>query len=268
VDDIYNRWGTQRDVSKKWATLKSRLKLLIPNNGDVALEIAKGVAFDLGVDLSRVAWQSRNYRGEWHLGSHDLIDRTTDAFELAHTLEALIGNHYISESTSSIVAALVNEAGVGIQMTKAKRGWLSYPEGEKMLDEKVVVATLSFLRGKPQDEYEKALKHYTEKNWSESAERTRRTLEEFLRELLKNSRGLEQNIKPVGNWLKEKTDTPDHLRATVLNMLLTLDKNYNESSKHHSKTDSVESEYLIYQSAIILRLLSEIKSNNPVGVQG
>lgn len=158
------------------------------------------------------------------------------------------------------VVAIVNKENIGIRISKDKKGnYITYPQGEPMLDEKVVERTLLSLDGESAKEYEKALKAYASGKWNESSNGTRRALEDYLKQYLNNKKGLQANIKTIGGALKE-SGVADHFRNSIINQLNTLDSHYNPGSKHGSNTQgAVEAEYLIYSVGVIVNTLEQLR---------
>ena len=124
------------------------------------------------------------------------------------------------------VVTVVNNENVGIRVSKNKNGdYVTYPQGEPMLDEKVVERTLLSLDGESAKEYEKALKAYSSGRWNDSSNNTRRALEEYLRQYLDNEAGLEANKKKIGKALKE-AGIADHFRNSITSQINTLDSTH------------------------------------------
>ena len=161
------------------------------------------------------------------------------------------------------ICRLVNNESIGIRISKDKKGnYITYPQGEPMLDEKVVERTLSSIDGKSASEYTEALKAYNSGRWNDSSNKTRRALEEYLRQYLNNKAGFKANINTMGDVLK-KADIADHFRNSIINQLRTLDSHYNSGSKHSSKTQgAAEAEYLIYSVGVIVNTLEQLKISN------
>jgi HEPN domain-containing protein len=144
-------------------------------------------------------------------------------------------------------------------LVKIKNHWHTYPQGEKILDEQIVEKALSFLSDKPLDEFTKALERFSQGQWVESAEKSRRTLEEFLRSLLRRPLlGLSPAILEVGKLLKT-SKVEEHLRISIVNELRLLDEHYNGSSKHASKTGEAEAEFLLYKVGSLLKLINQLE---------
>lgn len=183
--------------------------------------------------------------------------------ELAEKIENLLKCSIFDDTQKEGVVAIVNNESIGIRISKDKKGnYITYPQGEPMLDEKVVERTLLSLDGKSASEYEKALREYVSGKWNESSNATRLTLEEYLRQYLNNTKGLEANKKTIGSVLKE-AGVANHFRNSIINQINTLDSHYNPGSKHGSNTQgAVEAEYLIYSVGVIVNTLEQLKISN------
>lgn len=133
---------------------------------------------------------------------------------------------------------------------------LLYPAGEKELDNKLVNEVLKFLNPESNGHFTDALKLYENQNFIKSAESTRRSLEEFLRFKLNNSKGLEANISELQNKLKTTGRDP-LIRNIIFQTFNYLDKYFNENSKHNDgEINEIENEYLIYQTGLLLRYIN------------
>ena len=115
--------------------------------------------------------------------------------------------------------------------------------------------------GNSANEYTKALKEYSTGKWNESSNKTRQALEEYLKQYLNNTKGLNNNIDRIGKTLKEAGVT-SHFRKSIINQLRTLDDHYNSGSKHGSNAQgAVEAEYLIYSVGVIVNTLEQLKTS-------
>ncbi len=179
---------------------------------------------------------------------------------MAEKVENLLKSSILTNDQKEGVATIVNKENIGIRVSKNKKGdYVTYPQGEPMLDEKVVERALLCLDGESAKEYAKSLKSYASGEWNESSNATRRALEEYLRQYLKNKAGLNANSKTIGKFLKE-SDVADHFRNSIVSQLNMLDSHYNPGSKHGSNTQgAVEAEYLIYSVGVIVNTLEQLK---------
>jgi len=84
---------------------------------------------------------------------------------------------------------LINFSTLNIAITQTNtKDIVLYPKGEEVLDEDLVNTIFSFLKALSNKHYVEALQFYQAKKYEKSAESIRRSLEEFLREKLNNSK--------------------------------------------------------------------------------
>lgn len=162
---------------------------------------------------------------------------------------------YSKEILLRKVIEAINLSDVNVAIAISNDEVILYPKGEKKLDDELVNHTLSFLDNKSNEHFEHALKFYQAKKPVKSAESLRRSLEEFLRYKLKNSKGLDANIKELQKKLKTDQRNPQ-VRNIVFQTFSYLDKYFNENSKHNDGdiSDS-ENEFLVYQVGLLMRYL-------------
>ncbi|MDP2668483.1 MAG: hypothetical protein Q8P07_01465 [bacterium] len=131
------------------------------------------------------------------------------------------------------------------------------PAGEEKLDKELVNYALSFLHKNSNQHFVAALKFYDKRDWIHCAENIRRSVEEYLREKLKNNAGLEANISTVGGVLKNQK-SPAQIRSIISITLGHLDKFFNEHSKHNDGDfEEADAEFLIYQTGLLMRYLEK-----------
>lgn len=186
MKNFQSRWGIDQSPAEEWGKFKKRLKVVI---GDPKLEASpdeiKVFAFRLGQDTEDIA-SPDNFGHSWFLDIGDLIDDVDSDQEIAEIVESLLNSIEYGINADQI-SKYINNNSSGIRISQSKQGWVTYPRGEKMLDEKLVEKPLNFLDGQALIEFKKALGHYKFHRWEESAEKARRTIEEYLRNKL-NSR--------------------------------------------------------------------------------
>lgn len=254
------RWGIETDTETEFRKLKARITVVV---GDDRLTVSKDearmLAFSLGVSVNSIASSGSFGSTEWYVSNAQLLESSVTIKDFAKNLECLMNNISAFNEAGIIIARLVNESNCGLRLLKKSDSWMTYPEGEKLIDQEVVERSLTFLSGNSADEYKKAINHYASQNWEEAAEKTRRTLEEYLKQKTGSKQGLSASIKTLGGSLKRDSQVPDHLKATLQKILLNLDLHYNESSKHNSATyGEIEVEYLIYQVGVIMILIEKL----------
>lgn len=159
------------------------------------------------------------------------------------------------------VKAAIDFSDVGLAISETDGDIILYPAGEKRLDEELVNRALSFLPKESNDHFVQALQFAQGKKHVKSAESLRRALEEFLRAGLKNEAGLSTNILELQKRLK--TDGRDaQVRNIIFQTFSYLDQYFNENSKHNDgDIDESENEFLIYQTALLLRYTNLVVKN-------
>lgn len=263
LDTIYTRWGIPMSDDKRWSFLKNRLGIIIDNDRLYLSErIVKVIAFKLGQKVDDIA----DYREQTPYGAYNewgyyilpvrLIDRAHEQFELARLLEVLMNEISSFTSINAAIAELVNEANCGFRLATTQQGWLTFKAGDAQMDE-TVIRTLSFLAVSALIEYKAALDHYADGKWNEAADKTRRTLEEYLRNKLETKSGLSAAIKLLGSKLKD-LEAPQHIRDHIVNRFLSLDALYNDLTKHKSNAGEAEAELTIYEVATLLNYVEKI----------
>lgn len=256
--DFRRRWGLpEEDFNKGLQKSIYRILAITGDIVDTYESDLKLFAFVAGVPKEAY----RTTMGNFNMKKYIL--GVTEPHILAEKIEILFGTHVLTDSQKETVMVVINGDNIGVRVVKDGEGsYLTYPQGEPMLDEKVVDCALLALGDSKSaaSEYTKALKAYASGKWNDASNNTRRALEEYLRQYLDNQAGLSTNIKRLGALLKGGV-TADHFRNSIINQITTLDKHYNEGSKHGSITQgAVEAEYLIYSVGIIINTLAQIKT--------
>lgn len=250
------RWGLpEEDFDERFQKAIYRILALIGNMINIESSDSNMLAYIAGVPMDAyVSWDG-------YFDVKKYLLETKQPYELAEKIENLLGCcGILDDYQEEGVVNTINDGNIGIRVSKDKKGnYITYPQGEPMLDEKVVDRALLSLDGKSASEYENALNAYASGRWNESSNGTRRALEEYLKQYLNNKKGLQANIKTIGGVLKE-SGVAEHFCNSIINQLRTLDSHYNSGSKHNSKTQgATEAEYLIYSVGVIVNTLEQLK---------
>ncbi len=179
------------------------------------------------------------------------------ALDIRTTADYYGGDTYSKNILYRKVREAIEYSSVNLSIATSNGEVILYPKGEEELDVSLVNYPLSFLKGSVGEHFVHALKFYEEKKHVKSAESIRRTLEEFLRLKLDNTRGLDANIIEVQKVLK--TDGADAQVRNVINATFRhLDQYFNENSKHNDgDIDEGENEFLIYQAGLLMRYIEK-----------
>ena len=255
------RWGIEDNKSENLERLKNRLILLLGTEPAISKEVHTKVAFRLGMPLHDVGYTQNYYPYDTVLRFEDLIS-THNIPRLALHLETFMDETAFSQSTCSSIAKLVNASRVGIRLARKGDSWFSYPEGEELLDATLVERPLNSLGEASSAEFTKALQYFKDGKWDTAVEKTRRTLEEYIREKMGNKKGLQANILVLMKSIKQQ-EVPEHLRTIIQRHLVMLDDYYNHASKHETKVGgTAECEFTIYATGTIINLLDQIAIND------
>lgn len=257
-NNFRQRWGLpEEDFDKRFQKAVYRILALTGDVIKIELSESNMLAYIAGIPTDAyVSWDG-------YFDVKKYLLEAKQPYELAEKIENLLECSILDGTQKEGVVVFINRENIGIRVSKNKKGdYITYPQGEPMLDEKVVERTLLSLDGESANEYEKALKAYASGRWNESSNGTRRALEDYLKQYLNNKKGLQANIKTIGGVLKE-SGVADHFRNSIINQLNTLDSHYNPGSKHGSNTQgAVEAEYLIYSVGVIVNTLEQLKISN------
>ena len=214
-------------------------------------------------------WHTQMYGDHsWSTNIGDRLNGEDDEKEFYRLIELIFslditetwGYHQNIEYSKNFllrdVANAVELSDVNVSITVSDGEVILYPKGEKELDKELVDSPLSFLNKESADHFIQALKFYQSKKHIKSAESLRRTLEEFLRHKLRNSKGLAANIAEFQTKLKsDKRDA--QVRNIIGSIFNYLDQYFNENSKHNDgDIDDAENEFLIYQTGLLMRYLN------------
>jgi hypothetical protein len=143
---------------------------------------------------------------------------------------------------------------------------LFYPNGAKLLDEKVVNDVLDWLISYPKVymNFKAALEKYQNKiSQRNLIDDLRLSLELLLKKILNNYMNLENQEKPLGEHLKKK-NVPKQLRNMYWKLIDYYAKYQNNYAKHENKADSMDSseiEFIIYLTGTFIRFLMTLEDS-------
>lgn len=136
-----------------------------------------------------------------------------------------------------------------------------FPKGAKEFDDALVSQPLEWLKDYPKTykTYCIALKQYSEGIYiRDIADNLRKSLEDFLRDFLKNEKDLNGNKKEAEEYLKRFNANPQ-----LINIFGSLLTHYyllnNDTAKHNDKVDKTYLEFLLYQTGIFIRTLIVVR---------
>jgi hypothetical protein len=266
--DFWRRWNYEPDEGVEFARLRNR------------------VVESLGEQVWKHLWNDKDFlkklavvRGELYIAGYNADFRMSpvgfklglaqSVFELAETVQFVLWA--VSDTHPEILDPVVDSLNyvfalgprIPLHVVKVDNSAAVYPGGAKLLDEKLVDASLVWL-----EEYPSALKAFQSAlaiHVTQDASKCRNLLdnlrfavEQLLRGILGNNKSLENQKDVLLAWLRERG-----LHAHVVNMYHGLlfggfAMYQNDAVKHGEKYAPQEIEFMIYITGTFMRLLIEV----------
>lgn len=181
-----------------------------------------------------------------------------------NTASKHIANKQILDEIRDFLPSELTSLHIPYTLLEDSDGLFIFPKGSKELDDALVSQPLEWLSEYPkaQKTFCIALRQYSEGVYvRDVADNLRKSLEEFLREFLKNDCDLNRNKKEVETYLKS-----ENADSQLIQMFVSLMTHYyllnNEIAKHNDKTDARYLEFPLYQTGLFIRMLIVIKQSH------
>jgi hypothetical protein len=272
MNKFNKRWSITSTDSYEEAFKKFKIRILnIFENIDHHVTDESITAFCQFYGIKEV-WHTQTYGDHsWSTNIGDRLEQEDDEKEFYKLIELIFsldirsimsyggnGYTYSKDILYRDVVKAVGLSDVNLSVTDTDGEVILYPKGEDILDEELVNSPLSFLNKESLEHFIQALQFYQSKKHIKSAESLRRTLEEFLRYVLNNTKGLNVNIIELQTRLK--SDGRDlQVRKILSSTFNYLDQYFNENSKHNDgDIDDSENEFLIYQTGLLIRYVNSV----------
>lgn len=268
MEDFNKRWGIieETDYEEEFKKFKTRVLTIFREiDNHVEEKVVEDFCNRLGVQVNW-NYDSFNYKnyGENIINILSTIKEEKKFYfvlELVLNLpiQTLMGYSQNEEYSRNILVRnffkILDYSKVNLKAIIEGENVVLYPAGDKTLDIELVDNTLNFLNKEAKKHFVEALKFYQDKKYIKSAEDLRRSMEEFLRNKLKNTKGLNANITELQT--KIKADGRDaQVRNIIQSTFGYLDQYFNENSKHNDgDIDDSENEFLIYQTGLLMRYI-------------
>ena len=256
--DIIDDSSYEEEFEKFKTRILNKFKSIDQDIGEASVEKFCNL---LGI---KCIWHPAYLGGErWSENIYVALQKETDEKELYKLLQLIFNLDFEYSGVRQVyyeaLVEAINFSAINLAVSVKDDQIILHPRGEKEFDKKLIDEVLRFLDKNSQKHFIDALKLYeqkTEKAAIKSAESLRRALEEFLREKLKNKKGLDKNIKELGTALKNDGRDPQ-IRNIIIRTFDCLDKYFNENSKHKDgEISPAENEYLIYQTGTLMRYIN------------
>lgn len=226
----------------------------------------------LGIPFSwNNAYLTFSHSQLYHLLTGETLKITNDAqlFLWLMILECIFASDssddYANIHFAHSIAEALKISGINAMLCDTPDGYLFYPANAELLDQKIVVDTLNWLSKYPKakEQYNSALRLYLGGDLSRHVvDALRLSIELFLKQLLQNGVSLENQLKPIGEYLKGRDVAPE-IRNMYVKLLDCFTKYNNHHIKHNDDSDkitSAELEYLIYTSGTFIRFLIQVSN--------
>jgi hypothetical protein len=201
------------------------------------------------------------------------IAKTKDIIELAYLLQMLFNilKHFENyQAMKELKLNLLKVLDITVNPpffldTDIVNGEINiYKSGAELLDQELVNYCLHWLTKYPEVRmlFSKALKSYSKDNLTDVEARSvyddlRASLEKLIKLILGNSDPLEKNRKIIAQWL---TDKGVHTNVVaIFKHIMNQYIEFMNDAKHVNKYNSNDLEFMIYQTAIMMRMLLEKK---------
>ena len=193
-----------------------------------------------------------------------IIDKRSDSMEsfLAYYIAFMnareIGCNFPKhDDLKNILCKALENLRIPYEFIEDEDGCFVFPKGAMELDDALVSEPLEWLSKYPSAHktFVTALKQYNEGTYiRDTADNFRKALEEFLKEFFQNTKNLDNNIKEVGKFLKEK-GAENEITSILSGLFNAYNMLNNKIAKHNDKVDARFLEFLMYQTGLFIRML-------------
>ena len=270
MQEFNQRWNVENNESygESFAKFKIRILNILKN---IDNQVTEG-SVTLFCQLYGIPESWGSYSGRRRLSANIInrINGENNEVEFYRLLEVIFSldirsldgyggwEEYNKRSIYKEVCQAIGFSDVNLATTMTEKGEIIfYPKGEELLDNELVNFVLSFLSVESNKHFEEALGFYGAKKWVKCAESLRRSLEQYLRKKFNNNIGLKTNIVEIGKKLKNQ-NSPAQIRSIVSIIFGHLDQFFNDNSKHNDgELEESDAEFLIYQTALLMRYIEK-----------
>lgn len=276
IDEFHKRWDIvqSEDYEVEFQKFRDRIINFLKD-----CDIDKFVDYNNIKLFCKIVGIPYKLKGSYHVFSENIIDAFKKEqnekkfylliniiFYLKYNSQDYYRNEYINKKIYlyNEIKDIIDISNINLKISVVKGEVILYPKGENTLDKILVNEVLTILNSESLLHFSEALKFYMEgssRSFIKCAESLRRSLEEFIRNKLSNTKGLKENIIVLLNALKTNGNDKE-IRKIIFQVFNYLDEYFNENSKHNDgDIDETECEYLIYQTGLLLRYINNIKLN-------
>jgi len=272
--NFYKRWNVPIDITKSVNEFKARtINSIISNLSNKLMNlkveneyltlmgktiIQTSITDELSNSLRTISYKFTDTE------VCKILQKEEDFIEYIRCLQTFFWMEALTPDDKEALAKSFQEdismSFVDIAIKKVRNDYIFHPKGAKLLDELLVDDVLDWL-----SEYNSAYKSFssaldkylTKSDYRNLIDDLRVTLEQFLKEVLKNEKSLENQTSEVGLLLKEK-GVSSYLRNMFSTLLSYYIHYQNNNVKHGHKFKDFEIEFLIYLTGSFVRFIITI----------
>ena len=197
---------------------------------------------------------------------YEFLSEENDFVEFIKCLQSLFWLGLDSEIEEELYLGFKEDIKLSLLDIQIKRmkgdNIIFYPNGAKLLDEKVINDVLDWLTLYPkvQKSFKFALEKYQNKIYQRNLiDDLRLSLELLLKKILNNrKKSLENQREPLSKYLEQK-NVPKELKNMYWKLIDYYIKYQNNYAKHEDKVDSSEIEFIIYLTGTFMRFLMTLE---------
>jgi tetratricopeptide (TPR) repeat protein len=262
--DFAERFNLRIDEKTEFIKLRNRIAVLFRKGIVYELNHANDFLSVFTVFLGAEDYENWDFVGRF-------IEDTADLNDLLEHIEALFAalrvtkhDGLLKQAYDLVETAFALSRHIQRQMVKTKDEIIFYPKGAPLLDELLIEDVLNGLIKYPDANkaFNDAIRKYKENNPENNRnllDDLRVSLEQILRNILKNKTMLEKQTPALTKWLEAKNINEQTIKNVCSLHIISYTNLQNEAVKHKIGIFTPpEIEYLIYQTGLFLRFLIEL----------
>lgn len=277
ITAFYSRFGLPVDVAAETNRFRTRLHSAWNDfAGTMAAQVfGDRIESEFAMFNGSTFRKRRSYGGRSETVSTWFQERVPHE-ELIRRLHALLcaisaAPETVTEGLVANLSRAINlSPGIDLRIEKIGATFELLPAGVPLMEDEAVIPALEWLRAYPsvRQEFAAALKMLADRDvgtYRQAQDSLRLALENLLKTLLNNNKPIEEQSRPLKEWLARKS-AHEELGNTIVDVMDRVFKHYqNASIKHSSDAGGggqqewreFEVEYLVYQFATLVRVLIE-----------
>jgi hypothetical protein len=267
ISNFHKRWNINLSEEDRWENFRSRVLNIYLQIGNIIKNSEEKEAefFDIIGIHKRVAneWLMEDIfdNGLKKSPTYNYLLDAKDLKKFILGIQVLLWMETLTKSQKADFLKGIQDAvvitGVPLGIKQTETEVVFYPEGAKLLDEKLINDNLDWLStySKSYEAFKKALAEVGRTGKErEVVDNLRLSLELLLKDILSNKKSLENQKNEIGVYLKSKNTSTEisNLFWTVLDYY---SKYQNNKAKHECTVPAEEVEFILYMTGIMMRFI-------------